>query len=278
MARNRKTKTQSASADQIERIVVDRFDSMSAFGRGIANLPPCNGYDRCDEWSGNMMLAQAHAALWQGCDESVVRRAERLLQQIDEFCPELPGAVWDAGICGVMPLVPAYLAGSPVCMLARQEIQTTASPLRVFASVCASGGLTPSELEARGVAVLALCRKLSAVRPVELHLFAELGDQGIGLFPTIQLDTSPLDLPTATYALTHPAFLRKLCFAWAYQHGWHGRWAWAMSPTSKGAQAKTRAAIGLEEQDLLIPGAFSEDESVRNPVRWVNEQLARYAA
>lgn len=275
MARKRK---QSASADQIDRIVVERFDSMSAFGRGIANLPPCDGYDRCDEWSGNMKLAQAHAALWQGCDEAVVRRAERLLQQIDDFCPELPGGVWDAGVCGVMPLVPAYLAGSPVCMLARQETMTTASPVRVFASVCASAGLSASELESRGVAILALCRKLSAVRPVELHLFAEMGDSGIGLFPTIQLDTSPLDLPTATYALTHPAFLRKLCFAWAGQHQWQGRWAWGMSPSSQQAQAKTREALGLEEQDLLIPGAFNNDKNVRKPVEWVNEQLARYAA
>lgn len=252
---------------------IEFFDSIGDFRRVLDKITPDDG--DASEWTGNESFADAKRNLLTGKLESA-QAADKLIDKLTGESVELDTPQWQQSVAGYFPCVPAYVAGFPDAMWTQAIVSSDRAPVRVFASVCCSSGVDASDLEKRGVAILALCQKLQSVRPVELFIFADMGDSGHALMPCIKIETSPLDLATATYTLSAAGFLRQLCFKWAQQYGWGGRWAWNMDPRDSTAQKKTKQALRLNDNDLYIPGGYSSDPLIKNPVAWINEQVAKY--
>lgn len=257
---------------------IKQYDSMRAFVADCDTVtkPECKAR-RADEWHGHESWMDAKCNVARG-NLDIVPRANALMDKLMGDNVELAQTVWQQSVAGYMPCVPAYLADQPECMFMPTATRSESAPVRVFASVCTSAGLDAEAMEKRGVTILALCMKMASIRPVELYVYADMGGDGYAKIPVIKVETSPLDLATATYALSSAAFLRHLCFSWAHGNGWDdGAWAWDAKPWSTEGEAKTRKAIGAGENDLLIIGAHMKDPLVSDPVAWLNTQMARYA-
>lgn len=239
---------------------------------------------RPSSFNGNTTLADAQAGMLKG-NLSEVPAAEKLLDSLLDAPVEFDVPQWELSVAGQMACVPAYLAGHPESMYRRVEVRSERAPVRIYASVCVSGGLSTDQLRQRGTSILALAMRLAEIRPVELHLFADMGNYGgsTAFMPVIRLDTSPLDLCAASYCLTHPGFLRQACFTWAewaskqtVGKGWDGAWAWNTDPNSAESLRKTRDLLKAGPDDLVIPGGFAHDPMITQPVKWLNDKIAKY--
>lgn len=259
------------------------YNQLQDFTRALAAIPTSQvqKYLRAPRvWNGNQTFEEARENIYKG-NQKAAERAAKLMWEIAGDSIETEQTRWEYDYVGHIPCVPSYLAGEPLSMRRPVSHASVSAPMRVFASVAVSEGLNAKELEARGVAILALCQKLQATRPVELWVYADL--QGYrdthdgAAIPCVRLDTSPLDLTTASYILTNPGFLRQICFIWGRPYGFQGKWAWQLDPTSSEAARKRREAFQATDDDLIIPGGFQTDPIVREPVKWLNEQIRKFA-
>lgn len=249
-----------------------QFASLREFWTACPEKAPAGwGMNEVEEWSGNQTYTEARANLWKGFPDAV-KRSDKLLAKIEAEGIELRQESWDTDLIGYFPCVPAFVSGDPDCMFTPIDECSQTAPMRVYASVCLSAGFESDDLEKRGVAILALVRKLSLIRPVELYLYA---DQA-GKQPVIRMETCPLDLITASYALSNAGFLRKLCFGWGYTgNGFDGGWAYGWGG---GTADAARKALGADPTDLVIPGShYSNADLLKDPVKWVNDHVIQYA-
>jgi len=134
-------------------------------------------------------------------------------------------------------------------------------------------------MEARGCCILAFAMLLSERRPVELYAIDELGNYNpaTAIIPMIRIETSPLDMATASYVLTAPAMSRQLMFGYGDHLGFERFFSWRGNPLDAKWQQKVRDLIGCTDDDLYIPASMNTDPLMVNPVTWINAQLERYA-
>lgn len=258
-----------------QKTVASFYDSIGDFRKALDGLQPHASDRSASSWNGNESWDQAKRSLLKG-RLSAVDKAAKLIDKLAANSIELTTPQWEQSVAGYIPCVPAFLAGHPDNMYRLNSVESDRAPVRIFASVCVSGGVEADDLEKRGVAILALCQKLGSVRPIELYAYADMGGSGWACMPCIKIETSPLDLATATYALSAPAFLRQLCFGWARQYDWSGQWAWDQPPQSAESRRRTSELLRVTDNDLLICGGYSTDPLIRRPVEWINEQVARF--
>lgn len=257
---------------------IERFESIGAFCRETDRVVSAERKaKRGREFTGHESWANARENVLKG-KLDVVPKANALIDELMGDGLQLEATVWEQSVAGFFPCVPAVLADQPECMYRPSQVGSKTAPVRIFTSVCCSGGVEPSDMEKRGITILALCMKLVSVRPVELYLYADMGGDGCAVMPIIKVETSPLDLSTATYALSSAGFLRQLCFSWAESYGWETKWAWDLAPWSEDARAKTSNALGATENDLVVIGSHLQDPLVDSPVEWINEQVTRFCA
>lgn len=261
-----------------DKVVSTVYESIGDFQRAVAKWASQDDDSNKDqpEFYGTSHN-QAMSDLLKG-NLPAAAKADALMDSLTDESMDTVGLRLDCSVAGFAPNVPAYLSGDPECMYAYDEVQSESAPIRIFASVCVSAGVGQEAIEKRGVTILALCQKLVQFRPVELYVYADIGQSNTAIMPVIKIEASPLDMATATYALSSCGFLRRLCFRWANKNGWDGHsWAWGKSPNDTDALRKTRAALGLTDTDLHIPGTYLTDPLVNEPVKWINEQIAKYA-
>jgi hypothetical protein len=257
------------------------YDSIGEFHASLPDESKISSRGgRAERWNGDQTYTQARDNLFRG-DPDTLAASEKLLAKIETDGLELAQAYWDNDRVGYIPCIPSFLAGSPESMRRLQESQTDTAPIKIFNDVCLSRGFSSRELARRGTAILALARKLQAVRPVELWLYASMhgrdAKDGTGscAIPVIKIDTSPLDLTTASYALANAGFLRQLCFGWGDARGFSGSWAWNGMPGSN--HKRIMEVLKAEETDLVIDGAYLSDQLMSDPLQWVNNQIRKYS-
>ncbi len=255
------------------------FNTINSFLADLPDSSDSRRATRADDFTGYQTFNDAKKNIWRGRD-GITERSAALLDKIEGETIELKTPSWQSDLVGFIPSVPAYVAGAPDSMLRPIDQPSDTSPIRIFASVCVSGGLDEEQLEKRGIALLALCRKLQAIRPVELYVYADMeGDKedhtGNCAIPVIKLETSPLDLTTAGYIMSDPGFLRQLCFTWGEKHGFEGKWAWRGQPSEY--QKRLREVLNASPNDLVIRGGYLQDPLITEPVEWLNEQVRKYA-
>ncbi len=177
-----------------------------------------------------------------------------------------------ADIIGGSPIVPAILAGHPLSMLHRKRVREESAPLNIYASLTSSGGIDYRQLIVRGAAILSLVMRLIESRPVNLVLYSELSGRGNDIYLTVPVNTRPLDIATAAYAMASSGFSRGLCYSAQHSRGAGGSWP---SRYNKGGYSEfLRELFQLGPDDLLIESAHIN--AFNDPEAWVKEQLAKY--
>lgn len=246
------------------------------WGEFLATLPAASGESHGESsWTDYETFDSALTKMTQG-DDSYATMADELLEKISDVTEGVPQRVWSASPYGAYPVVPEYLMDSPTPMRMLSS-QGDVSPVKVVVSTTCSGGISKETMTARGTAILALVMKLQQIRPVELYLLAEGNHQGTkDLFVMIRVDTKPLSIAHACFAMANVGFARQLTYAWmTHYHGWTG--GWPVNYRRGNYATIVRAECGIEPEDLWIPSSYLHDsELIYNPVQWVNSQLKKY--
>lgn len=246
-----------------------RFASVAALARETAARDALNTYqDRSGpRWYNNETGAETLAFCDRG-DDRLVAEAERLIEQLSASI-ELPDMAWQSDVCGAYPVVAEFLSGNPDCMRRRAACERELAPISIYVDVASSWQVTADMLQRRGVAILALVMGLSRVRPVDLSVVSTLGMQrGEGAHVVVApINTRPIDLASACYALTSSGFSRRICLGIAKATGGHtGKWP---------DPAAVPAMLGVGASDLFIKNAHVDDAMLVNPVAWVQREIDR---
>ncbi len=248
-----------------------RKDLDTAFGRhNDGGLGPA--------WFGNMTFDQARDMARSG-NESMVDEANKLLDKLDAVTEGVPLRQWQPSVTGAYPSIGDYVVGRPDCMRLIAPTQDV-SPIKIYVGIATSAALSGDDVLKRGVTLLALVLKLQQIRPVTLTLLNENGDYkpGKDFLQVIPVDSNPLSIAHAAFALAHPAFARRLAYATAHIDGIPAALPWPAVRSQLGAKYIDwiRESVGGSMQDLIIPGGHSDDALISNPIAWINEQVSRY--
>ena len=225
------------------------------------------------DWTGNLNTAETKRRARFG-DDSNVPKANELLDRL-QGAVETPRAVWRPDVGGAYAVVPEYLMGIPDSMRSRRRTRDAASPITVYASIMASAGVDAGQMMARGIAVLALVLKLQAVRPITLYAVCPWSHSTL----VIEIPTRPLSIAHAAFALSHPAFFRRLGHMVLYATG--------DSNTAMETDAYVPTRLEMRPTDLYIGSGVAVDSQgfaatqyqnmLADPVRWINELVQKYA-
>lgn len=268
-----------------------RFDSAAAMGEFYATKYPARMKDTSrDSWT-NESPADAVRYAATGRDH-LVADAQALIERIEGAGIELDWPRWENSMTGALPNVPAYLAGLPETMRAKVQSRNDRAPLRIYADLTTSAGISHEQLTKRGVAMLALAMLVSAQRPVELFAVVGLSDgydkatsQSFrATLATVRIPAAPLELASACYALTSAAYAREIGYKSLKAAGAGGGWAWNLHPFDSGKTKfieQMREALDLQAADLYLEPPHYEarrDAILTDPVAWINKELAKLQA
>jgi len=250
-----------------------------------SNLP--NKYASAD-WNMNIDTEAAINLCFTG-DQSAVAASDALLSRMEEHIT-MPStrAIWTDDVSGAFPNIPAYIAGQPLNMRTRTKHQVDSAPLAIMVDLGISGGISSAQVRARGIAILALVRALSAHRPIELWAMdfgaADESTASYSRGPNAvcvaaKIETSPLDLSAASYCLTHPAFVRNILFGLESKyHDFIGRWPFGINRALSRHEMEVLCAPMWPHvtETLALPGLHLADESMTNPEAWLKRELAEH--
>lgn len=259
---------------------IKRYPSIAALARDARETDCCAlAIPRPASWFNGETPADSIARAISG-DDSLVAEAERLLSRINAAI-DMPERPFVADVAGAYPVVAEYLAGMPDCMRRRAIVENEAAPVRLFYGVGSWVGITAAELLRRGCAALALTMALSRVRPVELVLYhhTRSGERESLIFAPV--NTQPLDVASAAYALSSSGFARWLFYNLARHHHFGRRAACGLrfpeGTDTPAYAARLRRLLGADTSDVILDEPRSHDDpAIADPVAWVNAQLAKF--
>ena len=192
---------------------------------------------------------------------------------------------WQNALAGGSPLVPAYLAGHPLAMRQRVRIASQHAPMAIVVDTTISSGISNETIRKRGAAILALVRLLGAVRPIELYAACGIGsnqhDGATWFFARIE--TAPLDLGRAGFALCNPTFPRGIFYEVGRSrcvnpNGFSGNWPYSDHDTAqKRFHDVCKRWLPHIDEFLALPGAHYNDPTTENPEAWIKDKLAIFA-
>lgn len=220
------------------------------------------------------------ARLIRSGDPAAVERARGLLDKIFAELPATERADWTPSPAGAYPIVPEFLAGHPEPMRARRIDANASNPVRIWACLTCSAGVTQSTLRKRGAAMMALLLKLAEIRPVELwaviFMDSPIDAHGEGVI-AIRLPSDPLSEAHCAYALTSSGFTRGFGYDYIRAH-WKSSGSWPREFKYSGNNRKyldaLKLRLGGELHDLMIePAKASNERITTDPAGWVNDQI-----
>lgn len=211
-------------------------------------------------------------------DLAGVPASDALLEKFERFTFETARKAWADDVCGSIPNVPAFIAGHPLAMRRRIRQDSASAPVAIVADLTTSATISADQIAARGAAILALVRILSARRPVELWAGCTMDARSQGLSAIFcRIETTPLDLATAAYVMTSASFPRRLCYGLAtVEYGFFGLWPYNNdhnAPKKHGLQIIRRALEHVTEA-LYVPPIYADDLIATAPEKWIEGQLA----
>lgn len=241
-----------------------------------ANIHKSHMASYADWWGGdsiNKLLDRCIAG-----DDRYTKQAEDLLEHLREEI-EIPRPSWHASAWGALPNVPDFLCGEVDCMRMINYDNSQSAPIVVYFDPTSSAAISHSDLAKRGVAVLALCMALSQIRPLELRTFSDIdafGDEHALI--TAKIQTNPLMISEAAFALCNPGYARGLTYCLAnVRLGFEGMWGFGDHCEDYAQRVKIMSAsLKANEQDIVIPGANKLDDLIKNPVAWVKREINRH--
>lgn len=249
----------------------EHFDSLDHLGRVARTRTSSFSSESYASWSGGTKWDTLMTQCTIGNDK-LVPEAEKLIGSLDSAI-EVPGRERYIGVAGGCPIIPMYLTGQPECMLTYRNVCDDTTPITIWVDISASAAIKHEDMTKRGTAILALVMKLQATRSVNLKICSLLGkvyDRGDSMV-TIDLQTRPISLAEACYALTDAAFFRRV----VHHIHTNGGMPIADQPTMRQWLGATGHVIPAT--DILIPAILwtFNDDILANPVEWVKRELAR---
>jgi hypothetical protein len=254
-------------------------DSLADLGREAPSLAPTNAQERNSSdlyWYGGVTFDQACQLAIHG-DVKLVEKSDALLAKFERYAFETAGKGWRNDVTGGLPDVPAFIAGHPLNMRRRTRLDSAAAPIAIIVDTTISAAINAETIMRRGAAILALVRILAGRRPVELWAVSQVdaNDKGCATVGA-RINTTPLDLGTAAFALTHPAFPRRLCYGIARKHGFTGSWPYhrSMGESRDFMVDMLRPAMPHMAECLFMPGMHVKDQAADEPELWIEQKLA----
>lgn len=251
-----------------------RFSSLSSFLDTATSVAKKARGDH--EWDLGMSGKEACKAAREG-DLSLVERAEDILREIETHIAEGTEMVLEPSVNGRRPHVPSFIAGAPKSMRRRMPREGSGKSVRIFVQLSAASLISGDQLLKRGCAVIALIESLQRSQVhVDLFLtyrgaFSESRRHELGFGVIVPIESQPLDLSVAGFAMAHPAFMRNVMFSYADML--FSKSTFATGPMSTGAM---RELFELEADDVYVPRANHDDRNIyTNPTAWVQKHLSQ---
>jgi hypothetical protein len=260
-----------------------RFDSVDAYIREVRKV----GADRDESlgrnWDMNVNGQEAARLAVEG-DPSLVQQAEKIVDKhLATRLAQGTGLAWTPAITGARVDVPAYLGGNPLNMRRRTKVERMASAVSIYVSNTCSYGISAEKMLHRGCVILALLSYLQASNiTVDLYMLSETHGRTDGdFYQAIQVESRPLDLSTASFAIAHPAFARHTCYSYAtIKDGFNGSWPRSYDNLGGSYQdpryeAHVRTVLGMVPTDIYVPAVHYNDPLTETPERWLNERISQ---
>lgn len=265
------------------------FDSLADIHKEVSANPDITHDIGSPDFYGHTTKAQGISMLVDG-DQSQIEKAKRLVEQFDVQI-ETHGSAMGNSVAGFAPCVPEYLGGSPESMYCMVDCESPLSPLKIIVDPTSSAGVSTEVLNKRGAVILAAAMALSAMRPISLEIACcvdcgseyRLPSGAIFSAMRVQINSAPLDLGSACYALSNPAFPRRICYGILRGH-YRAPLIWPSVPGvdmhNTRDQRTTEATLRLLGEDpdqcLFIPAIRLTDPLVEEPKKWISKTLAKY--
>lgn len=201
---------------------------------------------------------------------SLIPKAEALLGQIEADL-ENESLEWGYSVAGSYPDIPTFLSGNPECMRSRIMRPNEKASVRVFVCTTSSAKIDSETLLKRGITALALVMELvKQGRPIELWTYTKLcGDvkHNGNTCLMVRMPTAPIDMARIAHCLSACSFDRTLAMSFGYaETGFKGGWA---------NERDVRKLVNASPQDIVLKEAHYSDELLKNPVFWIQKQLAK---
>lgn len=262
----------------------------------LADMVPAstNGRRKCisnAQWYGNKNYDKSVEQIRSG-DLSGVAASDALMSKLETAVPLSQSWHTRLDVVGGVPNVPAFLAGHPYNMRRRERIMSQQAPLAIIASLELSGGIDIGTMRKRGSVMLALVRRLSNIRPVELFVACSVGDRRrcgkpAGAHVICRIDTAPLDLARAAHVLTCPSVTRGIGYAigdYLLQNhigdkgtSWSGGWAYGDDTAYRpNAREIIGSVANPTSEALYLAPAHVRDPMVTDPIKWLKEKLVEF--
>lgn len=243
----------------------------------------------CSNFNGGRSGLPAMRELVNGeTNETTIRESDLLMSKMEQYVV-IKGSkfVIIDDVAGAVPNVPAYLAGHPLTMRRRQRVQSEQAPLMMIVDVAPSAGVSQETMRKRGVALLALARVLSIVRPLEIYAGTAIGpakaDNKVMEAVYTKVETAPLDLARACYSLSSSAFARGACFEYVYNDtnkNLHSkgslRWGFGDVGLQRAHELEMAQSIFPGKEIMLVSAQFKDDSYLHDPEAWLKKYLGLY--
>jgi hypothetical protein len=252
------------------------------FASPLEFVEACRGagvfFSRSD-WKGGLDSSQA-LTLTEAGDESRVQRAQSLVDRFsNDVDLDLVYPTWNSDVCGSYPIVPNFLAGVPETMMRRQLEVSDRAPVTLWVCVTSSGGIETEQMEARGIAIMALAMALSQTRAINIRLFSGLSGPRQNHIVSVDL-LQPFSLAQAAFMLSSQGFARGLTYDYlnrATNSG--GGWPKSVTHGSYSERCQQwRALLPIGEQDIVFPHIFMGDPDIADPIGYCKSVFEKVVA
>ncbi len=209
-------------------------------------------------------------------DPTIVNTMTTILDKITPSDANGSRSAYVPSIAGSRVSVPDYLAGSPTCMRRRTRVESSQRHVSIYVDGTCSAMISADTMIARGATILGFLTALQQLQiGVDLYFVCSTHAREDGdLYQVIQLDTRPLDLSTSGFVITHPGFIRNVCYGVANTYGFNGGWPRSYTDLSpiKYADHMSRV-LDLSPSDVYIPACHVSDEIVKHPEQWIEQRI-----
>lgn len=183
-------------------------------------------------------------------------------------------------VAGSYPIVPAYIAGAPDCMVSIGQDERQTKPIvRLVLEMWGSAGVSAARLTTRGAAIMAHIDRLEEAG-IRVELTVRYSSSNCDSFQTYKAKTSnyivdilakeagdTLEIDRLSFLLLHPSALRRLYFGSMYTLPKDCAAGWISGYGSP----PTESAREVEAGQILIPSANEYSNSYDAPEKALDQ-------
>jgi hypothetical protein len=236
-------------------------------------------------WDDNVGWEKAMEFTKFGDPKLVSKASETVDRLVENFqITQIPRKQYISSIAGSRVSVPEYLAGSPFCMKRRVPREMAVRSINIYVSTTCAAAIDAKNMLKRGATILALLEYLQVTQvAVGLYLLAETYGRTDGDFiQVIQVESDPLDLSTAGFAIAHPSFARHLTYGMAEKmDGFNGAWGREHGTYGENPNYVKHLSekLGMGVDDIYIPSPTWRDEMIiSKPDQWLAARIEKIQA